>query len=477
MKKYYQLTHYPVGSLREIWTMSWPLMLSLVSNSCMLFVDRLLLSWHSPLALAAGANASMAYYLFLVVPMAICAISEVFVGRLHGEGKLEDAGKPVWQLVWFAAMLSVPLWLAAAYLPDLVFYRTGNEEHETTYFQMLISFSPVMCASIAFSGFFIGIGKVRVVTCCTVIANLVNVLAGYVLIFGLGDLPPMGVAGAGLATGIAQTVQMILLVCCFLSEKYRKVYGTSALRFDWNYFSEAVRIGAPAGTAHMVEIFAHYVFFRIVMMAGTQQLAVAALVQSFYLLFGFVVDAQSKGVGAIVANLLGAREVKLVAKVFKAAVLQHTLFALAFFALIASQLDTLLGLFFSGEGAAWLEDPVLYGMASQAMLWMCLFFLFDGYCWIMIGQLTASCDTKFIFYVSTIVNWLAYVIPVFFLVGLGGRGADAAWMIIAFYSMINFAIYYWRYATGRWLKYVRNAPIMAVSENELHTPRESTERD
>jgi MATE family multidrug resistance protein len=71
----------------------------------------------------------------------------------------------------------------------------------------------------------------------------------------------------------------------------------------------------------------------------------------------------------------------------------------------------------------------------------------------LIGFLTASGDTKFIFYVSSLVNWVAYVLPVFLLIGLGGKGADAAWMIIAFYSMINFGIYYWRYRSGRWLKY------------------------
>lgn len=461
MTNTYQLTKHPVGSLREIWTMSWPLMLSLMSNSVMLFVDRLLLSWHSPLALAAGANASMAYYLFLVVPMAICAISEVFVGRLHGQGKLEDIGKPVWQTVWFALMLAAPLLFVSTYLPNIVFYRTGNEEHEIIYFQMLMGFAPFMCAAIAFSGFFIGIGQVKVVTYCTVIANCFNALAGYVLIFGWGPIPAMGVAGAGLATGLAQTFQMLLLMCCFLSHAYRKKYGTALISFHKNYFIEALRIGAPAGTGHMVEIFAHYLFFRIVMMAGTEQLALAALVQSFYLLFGFVVDAESKGVGAIVANVLGAKEFKFLPSIFRAAVWQHTLFSVAFFSVMFLFLDNLLGVFFSGGNAAWLDDPVLYGMASHAILWMCLFFLFDGYCWILIGHLTASGDTKFIFYVSSLVNWVAYVLPVFLLVGLGGQGADAAWMIIAFYSMINFGIYYWRYKTGRWLQYVSKIPIPA----------------
>ena len=447
----YQLTKHPTGSLREIWSMSWPLMLSLVSNSLMLFVDRLLLSWHSPLALAAGANASMAYYLFLVVPMAICAISEVFVGRLHGEGKIQEIGKPVWQTVWFAFLLSIPVWLVAIYLPYFVFYKTGNEEQEVIYFQMLMGFSPFMCASIAFSGFFIGIGKVKIVTWCTIFANLLNAIGGYLLIFGVGSIPPLGVTGAGLATGLAQMLQMGLLLICFLSQKNRQKYGTAKFTFHKTYFFDALRIGAPAGTGHMVEIFAHYLFFRIVMMAGPEHMAIAAVVQSFYLLFGFIVDAQSKGVGAIVSNLIGAKEFHLIPKVFKAAVLQHTFFSIGLVGLILIFLDVFLMSFFSGNGANWFEDPVFNLMASQAMLWMCLFFLFDGFCWILIGHLTASGDTKFIFYVSSLVNWAAYVLPVYLLVGVGGRGADAAWMVIAFYSIINFGIYFWRYRSGRWL--------------------------
>ncbi len=468
MSHAYQLTKHPVGTLREIWTMSWPLMLSLMSNSIMLFVDRLLLSWHSPSALAAGANASMAYYLFLVIPMAICAISEVLVGRLHGEEKLAEIGKPVWQTVWLAFLIAIPCWLAAMYLPPLVFFHTGNEEYETRYFQILMSFAPCMCAAIALSGFFIGIGNIKVVTWCTVCANIFNAVVGYFLIFGVGSLPALGVTGAGFATGISQVLQMGLLLICFLSRHNRKAYGTGRISFDKTHFMEALRIGAPAGTGHLVEVFAHFLFFRIVMLAGSQQMAIAALVQSFYLLFGFVVDAQSKGVGAIIANLLGAREFGLVSRVFTSAVRLHTIFSLCLFAIMAVFLDAFLNIFFSGEGTRLLEDPNIHMMAMQAMLWMCVFFLFDGYCWILIGHLTASGDTKFIFYVSSIVNWIAYVLPVFLIVGLGGRGADAAWMIIAIYSMVNFAIYYWRYRSGRWLQGVcADTSVVAGQETEI----------
>jgi len=452
MPQQFQLTRHPVGSLREIWAMSWPLMLSLMSNSLMLFVDRLLLSWHSPSSLASGAFASMAYYLFLVIPMAICAISEVFVGRLHGEGRLDQIGKPVWQTVWFALFLTIPIWLIAFSLPHLIFSGSVNAALETRYFKTLMLFSPLMCASVAFSGFFIGIGKVKIVTVCTLFANVFNMAFGYMMIFGITPFEPMGLMGAAIATGCAQVFQAFLLFLCYLSQNNRKIYGTGKWQFNKNYFFEALKIGAPAGVGHVVEIFAHFLFFRIIMLAGEAEMAITAFVQSFYLLFGFVVDAQSKGVGAIIANLLGAKELKLVHKVFKSAISLHTIFALCFFGLIFSALDGFFGFFFKGEGALFLNNPVLKAKATEAMFWMCLFFLFDGYCWIMIGYLTASSDTKFIFYVSSIVNWVAYVIPVYFLVSRGGKGAEAAWMIIALYSFINFIIYYIRFKSGKWLK-------------------------
>lgn len=453
MYKQYQITKHPIGTIREVWAMSWPLMISLVSNSFMMFIDRLFLSWHAPSSLAAGANASMAYFLFLVVPMAICAISEILVGRLHGEGRLSEIGRPVWQTIWFAFLLTLPLWVVSVNCTDLIFYETGNQNEEIAYFTILMYFAPLMCASIAIGGFFIGVGDVKIVTLCAVAANITNAIVSYLFIFGLGEIPSMGISGAAFATGFSQLLQFILLLGCFLTNKNRTVYGTAKCGFEKNYFFEAIRIGGPAGSGHLVEIFAHFIFFRIIMMAGMEQMAIAAMVQSFYLLFGFLVEAISKGVGAIIANLIGGRAFGLISRVFRSAVMMHTFFAFLLAFMMFFFMDSLVGMFFVGEGAYLLNDPQYKQMALEALLWMCVFFLFDGYCWILIGHLTASGDTRFIFLVSSIVNWFAYVLPVYILVGIGGRGADAAWMIIAIYSMVNFGFYYWRYRSGRWLKY------------------------
>lgn len=454
----YQLTKFPVGTIREIWSISWPLMLGLISNSLMIFVDRLLLSWHNPAEFNAVANAGMACYVFLVLPISICAISEVLVGRLHGEGRVTEIAKPVWQMIWFSLMLALPMFLISTFVPHLIFYQTGNELNETTYFQVLILFAPVLCAMISLSGFFIGIGKVKIVSRCVIAGNILNVFLGYLLIFGWGFIPSLGIFGAALATGVSQAFQCMILLSCFLSKNYRREYGTTQFDFNLTYFKEALRIGTPSGLGHAVEVAAHFIFFRIVMMAGSEQLTIAALVQSFYLLFGFVCEALSKGVGAIVANLIGACEFPLIRRVFWSAIKLHSLFFSVIFGIMWLFPDVLLNLFFSSENSGALMSPELKKMASQAMLWMGVFFLFDGFSWILIGQLTAAGDVKFIFYVSIVINWLAYVLPVYFLVGLGGKGANFAWMVIALSGMANFLIYYQRYYSGKWLQHVLEIP-------------------
>lgn len=89
---------------------------------------------------------------------------------------------------------------------------------------------------------------------------------------------------------------------------------------------------------------------------------------------------------------------------------------------------------------------------SQALLYMSIFFLFDGLSWIFVGYLTASGDTKFIFVISTAVHWICYVIPALWFIGNNKGGADVAWQIIAMTSVITFICYAWRYYTNAWLK-------------------------
>lgn len=448
----FQLTKHPVGSIREIWALSWPLMFGLISNSLMVFVDRLYLSWHSTSALNASASGGMAYFVFLVLPMAIVTISEVLAGRLNGEGKLKEVGNAVWQMVWFSLMISPLLWLIALLAPTLLFYQSGTQALETIYFQVLLCFAPFICINISLNGFFISTGKVSIVTYATLLGNVINMVLAYILIFGAGPIPSLGITGAAIATALSQIIQTCFLMSIFLCRKNREKYATQQFRFQKEYFKEGLRIGAPSGLGHAVEIFAHFLFFRIVMMVSAKDLTIVILVQSIYILIAFVIEAQSKGISGIASNLIGAKKYDLMDRVCVSGLKLHSFFFLGAVIILFLFPDTILNLFISEKASNLLHDPAFTHNFYQAMMWMSFFFLFDGFAWIVSGFLVAAGDTKFILYLSTISHWVVYIIPVYIFVYVQKNGADVAWMIIAFMSAMNFLAYVWRYRSGKWLK-------------------------
>jgi MATE family multidrug resistance protein len=450
-----QLTRHPVGSLREVWAMSWPLMISLLSTSFMMFVDRLMLSKHSSAELNALVTGGLAYYIFLLLPMCICEISEVLVGRLHGEGSVQKIGRAVWQMVLFAFILTPLFGIIAVFAPDIVFYKSDNISNETIYFKTLMNFGPFVCASLAFSGFFIGTGKMRFIVYAMLLANIFNLILGYLLIFGYKNIPSLGIYGAALATGISQIFQMALFILFFLKKQNRATYGSSHIGFPLQYMKEGIRIGLPAGLGKVVEVLAHFFFFRIVMMAGAMHMTLVVLVGSFYIGASFISEAQSKGVSSIIANLLGAEKRNCVHKVLRSAFKLEVIFFILFSLFLFFFSQAFLRFFLPTDCLHYLQDQAFLDLFHQCILYLSLFFLFDGLGWILVGCLTAAGDTKFVFYVSTLLNWLGYTLPTYILINLFQKGANTAWAVIAVYSVIGFLLYYWRFRSGRWLKNYR----------------------
>lgn len=450
-KPSYQLTNYPVGSLREVWTISWPLILSLFSMSLMLFTDRLLLSRHSIQDLNAAAAAGTAVYMFIVLPLSIAAISEVFVGRYHGQERHLELGKPVWQMIWFSLM-TTPLFLAVGYLfPSLLFYESLNIEKETIFFFTITLFSPLFLMSVAIAGFFIGSGKVKVVTLCSILANLLNIGLDYLLIYGFGPIPSLGIQGAAIATGIAETFQVGCLLVLFLTATNRAKYGTMQLSFNYKILKESLRIGFPVGLGLTVEMLSHFLFFRMMGKAGEVNLTIAAMLQSVIFLVFFLYEGLSKGVTTICANLLGGKQLTNIRKVLRAASLLQFFFFLIITATYLLFSDQIIDLFLNQQEEKTLLTDEFIRTIHIGTIWVCLFFLFDGLTRVIAGLLTAAGDTKFLLYAGTVLNFTAYIVPLYLLVNFGKGKADNAWMVIFFYSVTMFAVYFYRYRTMKWI--------------------------
>jgi multidrug resistance protein, MATE family len=444
----HKLTAHPRGSLRELWAISFPLMLSLMSSSLMFFWDRLLLARFSIEAHNAATSAGTIVAFLQFAFICTTCIAEVFVGQYYGAGKKEKTAIPVWQMIWMSlgsVFIFVPLGLFAG---DYIFAGSIYEAMEINYFYYMMCFGPIFCLASSLSAFYIGRGSVKFVTLTVIAANVLNTLLAYVFIFGIEPyFSPMGITGAALATGISQLFQALVLFVDFLSKKNRDTYGTGNFRFSWDDFYICVKLGFPSSIAHTIEILAWALFFRMLMATGEEQLTVVSIAQSIFFLFTFLTEGVSKGATAIAANMIGAKEWKSLWKLLHSGIKFYIFLFVIFGSFLAFDPSPLIHLFLPADTET---SPEVYKLIASSCLWVWIFFLLDGIHWLVVGLLTAVGDTKFVFKVGSSTVWLFALLPTYILVVIQGHPADMAWAMTAFYGLITSGLYLYRFYSMRW---------------------------
>ena len=438
MQAAYQLTKHKVGSIREIWSMSWPLMITICSTSIMFFADRLYLARYSVEAMNALAIGGIWTFFISVLPYAICEICEVFVGKENGATNHAATSRPAWQMLWFS-LFSWPYFIVAGRLVANYVFTAGSLESE--YLVTFMDFAPFQLASITLSGFFIGIGRLKVITIAPIGANLLNLVCAPFFIFTL----ELGIKGAAIAAGLSFGLLFLFLLVNFLRKEHRRVHKTGNFHFDTACMREMLHVAVPSGLGRTIEVFAHCLFFALMRQAGLEALTTVSFVQSFYILSCFIIDAIAKGGTAVISNLIGAHKEECIVQTLKSAIILLTAIACIVGLFAWFSCESLLRFTLSAKDQGLLMSTSFVASLKFAMFWMSLFFLFDGISWILMGHLTARSDTKFILYVNLVANWLTYLLPIYLLTTYyNAGGAASTWAIIACNSMLLSIVYFIR---------------------------------
>lgn len=448
-QEYQKLTKHPEGSMRELFSLSFPLMLSILSGNLMLFLDRLILANYSLQAMNAATAAGMTCMIFQLGAVGVASIAEVFVGQYNGAKQYGKAATPAWQMAWFSlftACVFIPLALwGGPYLLPGYYY----EEYGLPYFRTLLLFGPIFPLQAALSAFFIGIGRVKLVTAAAIFSNILNVLLDFLFIFGLAPLlPEMGAGGAALATGIAQSAQVLVLLFVLLRPYYREKYGSHDIGFKPALFLKCLKIGVPGSFGHMIEISAWALLLRMMAAMGEDQLTLMAVGQSFYTIIAFGMEGLQKGVTAIAANFIGAGKWAQVKKTWGSAVKLLLLIAALLVPLMLLYPDPLINEFLSKETPP--EDAIKLASSLRlvaAFVWV--YFILDGLTWISAGVLTAAGDTLFVMAMNAFGAWTFAFLPMALYIHYNGSPAYA-WAMIDFYGGMNALCFYLRYRQGKW---------------------------
>lgn len=115
-----------------------------------------------------------------------------------------------------------------------------------TYSTIVFLFATVNMASLAFEKIFQAVGRMKLTMIALISGCVCNILLDPVLIFGLGPVPAMGIAGAALATGIGQAATLVIYLVVYSTTESPVHLRRKALRPDLSLEGRLYAIGVPA---------------------------------------------------------------------------------------------------------------------------------------------------------------------------------------------------------------------------------------
>ena len=254
----------------------------------------------------------------------------------------------------------------------------------------------------------------------TIVANIINVVINYLLIFGSFGFPKLGIIGAGIGTLISRVIMVIFLWIIFTKNKRFKLYVTE-IKFkitNIKIFKKITDIGLPSAFQMLFEVG---IFTAAIWMSGVlgknyqaaNQIAFNLSAMTFMVGIGLGVAAtirvgNQKGLFDFVALR------KIAFSIFLLTVLIEIFFALMFFILK----DWLPTLYLDTENISkTIENGEVILIASKLLLIVALFQIFDGLQVVILGALRGLQDVK----IPTLITFIAYWLigfPICFYLGL-----------------------------------------------------------
>lgn len=292
-----------------IWQLAWPAIVGNLLASLVGFVDIKIVGSLGAPAVAAVTTGNRIFFILQALLMAVTAGTTALVARAWGAGDREEAERVTKVSLGLCAIVAL-----AVSLPALFFSHTLASvfrlEPETidlaaVFIRCLAPFQIAFAVHFAIGAALRAAGDTRTPLAIGALTNVVNVFFVYGLVFGRFGLPQLGVAGAGIASGIAFSVGAIVLVLLWWRGHLALQVGPPGT-WDRARVRRILDIGYPAGIEQIVWQGGFLVFLWIVSLYGTAPYAaygigVTILSFSFVVGFGFSIAA-----GTLVGQHLGA---------------------------------------------------------------------------------------------------------------------------------------------------------------------------
>ena len=432
----------------DIVHIAWPSLVELTLTQLASMVDLMMVGQLGPWAITAVGLTTQPKFLLMTMFMAMNVGATAMVARYKGAGRQDKANEVMRQSLVLTFVLGAIASVIGFFTSGTLISFMGATEDAvqaggTVYLQIqMIGLLGVALTS-TITATLRGVGDSRTPMIYNAIANIVNVIFNYLLIYGNMGFPRMEVAGASLATIIGQFVAMFLAFGSIMKRgKYLHLNLREKFKPDFTEIGHIVDIGLPAMIEQLVMRAGLIIYSKTVAGLGTvafatHQVCMNILSLSFMNGQAFAVSATS-----LMGQSLGKKRHDMAqaytSRTRTMGMCISLALAVCFF-------------FFGGQIVAlYSGDDSLVAMGSRIMMMVAIVQPFQSSQLILAGALRGAGDTK----VTAVITFITVLfvrpgLAILLIHGMG-MGLEGAWIALVADQLLRSALVLLRYNGGKW---------------------------
>jgi putative MATE family efflux protein len=401
------------------------------------------------LALGAIAVSFPILFLFIAVAAGATMATTILISQFYGAGNTDEVKKTIGASLFFAFLLSIGISIAGVLATDPVLRLLGTPESivpvASVYLKINFCGFMVMYAGYLIGSILRGIGDSRTPLYFMILGVAVNAVLDPLLIIGVGPLPRMGLAGAGVASICGQLIATIVGYLYLRKRGNIVAINLNTISWDPEKIRLILKIGFPSMLQQSAVSLGMATITSIVNGFGDAATAAFGAAGRIDTVSLFPAMSIGMAVSIISGQNIGAQHYDRVKRTFRWGILMTvsiSLFITIFYLTIPRLLLS-----------AFLSDPEVLALGVNYLRIIGPGTLFFAIAFVGNGVINGAGHTR-VTLVFTIIALWGVRVPAVILFSKTSLGINGVWIgtVIGFATIMVLSLYW--YHSGKWQKTV-----------------------
>lgn len=257
-------------------------------------------------AISAVGLTNLIMNIYIAFFLALGVGTTAIVSKNIGANNTENANEAVKQSIIMALGIGIFFGIINLVFSKNILLLLAAEErvlkYALPYFLSVAVPSVFLCLMMILSSALRGAGDTKTPMKVTLVANIINIVLDYILIFGIFNFSGLGILGAGIAPTISRIVGVVILLQKTNNNKAKiHIKILDRWNIDKGILKSITKIGLPAALEKIIMRLGQLVYGGMIIKIGTEAYAahnIAGTIETFSYLPGM-------GFGVAAATLVG----------------------------------------------------------------------------------------------------------------------------------------------------------------------------